>query len=82
MATALEECTAFCSEFLLWPKGLNAKYIHKEVFPVYGGKCLSLKAVQKWVEKFSQIRSKAADNGRPGVEVPETTAIRVLCCKF
>jgi hypothetical protein len=23
----------------LWAKGLNAKDIHKEMFPVYGGKC-------------------------------------------
>jgi hypothetical protein len=32
-------------------KGLNAKDIHKEMFPDYCGKCMSLKAVQKWVEK-------------------------------
>jgi hypothetical protein len=24
----------------LWAKGLNAKDIHKEIFPVYNGKCL------------------------------------------
>jgi hypothetical protein len=35
----------------LWAKGLNAKDIHKEMFPVYGGKCLSRKAVHNWVEK-------------------------------
>jgi hypothetical protein len=32
-------------------KGLNAKDIHKEMFPVYGGKCLSRKAVHSWGEK-------------------------------
>jgi hypothetical protein len=32
-------------------EGLNAKDIHKEMFPVYGGKCLSRKAVHNWVEK-------------------------------
>jgi hypothetical protein len=37
----------------LWAKGLNAKDIHKEMFPVYGGKCLSLKAVQNWVPEVS-----------------------------
>jgi hypothetical protein len=37
----------------VWAKGLNAKDIHKEMFPVYGGKCFSRKAVHKWVEKFS-----------------------------
>jgi hypothetical protein len=33
----------------LWAKGLNAKGIHKEMFPVYGGKCLSRKALHYWV---------------------------------
>jgi hypothetical protein len=28
----------FCCAFL-WAKGLNAKGIHKEIIPVYGGKC-------------------------------------------
>jgi hypothetical protein len=43
-------------------KGLNAKDIHKEIFPVYVGKCLSRKAVHNWVEKFSQGRLKVADD--------------------
>jgi hypothetical protein len=30
----------------LWAKGLNTKDIPKEMFPVYGGKCLSHKEVQ------------------------------------
>jgi hypothetical protein len=30
------------------------------MFPVYGGKCLSRKAVHNWVEKFSQLRSKVS----------------------
>jgi hypothetical protein len=34
----------------LWAKGLNAKYIHKEMFRVYGGKYLSPKAVHSWFE--------------------------------
>jgi hypothetical protein len=46
----------------LWAKGLNAKDIHKEIFTVYGGKCLSRKAVHNWVEKFSQGRWKVADD--------------------
>jgi hypothetical protein len=33
-------------------KGLNSKHIHKEMFPVYGKKCLPLKAVHNWVDKF------------------------------
>jgi hypothetical protein len=36
----------------LWEKGLNAKNIHKEMFPVYSGKCLLRKVVHNWVEKF------------------------------
>jgi hypothetical protein len=57
MATVLEECTIEeqrCVVRFLWAKGLNAKDIHEDVFPVYCGKCLSRKAVQNWVEKFSQ----------------------------
>jgi hypothetical protein len=44
----------------LWPNGLNAKDIHKEMFPVHGGKCLSREAVDNWIEKFSQGRSKVS----------------------
>jgi hypothetical protein len=32
------------------------------MFPVYGGKCLSRKAIHSWVEKFSQVRSKDPDD--------------------
>jgi hypothetical protein len=39
----------------LWAKGLNAKDINKEIFPVYGGKCLSRKAVHSWVEKRGNV---------------------------
>jgi hypothetical protein len=39
----------FCCA-LLWAKGPNAKVIHKEMFPIYGGKCLSRKAVHNWVK--------------------------------
>jgi hypothetical protein len=35
----------------LWAKGHN---IHKEIFPVYGGKCLSRKSVDNWLKKFSR----------------------------
>jgi hypothetical protein len=57
----------------LWAKGLNAKDIHKEMFPVYCGKCLSRKAVNNWVEKFCEGRSKVADDARPSAEVAEIT---------
>jgi hypothetical protein len=48
--------------FFLWAKALSAMGIHKEMFPVYGMKCLSHKAVHNWVEKFSQGRSEVADD--------------------
>jgi hypothetical protein len=55
MATVLEECNTEERRYVvrsLWAKGLNAKDIHKEMFPVYGGKCLSRKAVQPWWQTF------------------------------
>jgi hypothetical protein len=59
MATVLEDCTTKDKRSVvhfLWAKGLNAKDIHKEMFPVYGGKCLLHKVVHNWVEKLSQRR--------------------------
>jgi transposase len=47
------------------------------MFPVYGGKCLSHKAVHNWVEKFSQGRSKVADDARPGHPVEIATEATV-----
>jgi hypothetical protein len=44
MATVLEWCTTEEQHSvvrLLWAKGLNAKDIYKEMFLVYGEKCLS-----------------------------------------
>jgi hypothetical protein len=55
MATMLEEYTTEEEQssvvYFVWAKGLNTKDIHKEMFPVYGGKCLSCKAVHKLIEK-------------------------------
>jgi hypothetical protein len=52
------------------------------MFPVYGAKCLSRKAVYNWVEKFSQGRSKVADGAQPVAEVAEITVKILLCCGF
>jgi hypothetical protein len=86
MATVLEEYTTEeqCSVVrFLWSKGFSAKNIHKEIFTVYGGKCLSRKVVHNWVEKFSQGRSKVTDDARPDAEVVETIVKkRLLCCEF
>jgi transposase len=80
MATVLECATEeqrSVVRFFLWAKGLNAKDILKEIFPLYVGKCLSCKAVHSWVEKFSQGRSKVADDGRPGRPVEIATEATV-----
>jgi hypothetical protein len=63
----------------LCAKGLNAKDIQKEMFPVYDGKCLSHKVVHNWVQKFSQGCSKFSDDDRPGVVVAETAAKEDFC---
>jgi hypothetical protein len=85
MAAVLEEYTTEEQRSVvrfLWAKGLNIKDIHKEMFRVYGRKCLSRKAVHSWVEQFSQGRSKVADDAPPSVEVAETTVKRLLCYGF
>jgi hypothetical protein len=49
MATVLEEYTTEEQSSIvrfLWAKGLITKDIRKEMFPVYGRKCLSRKAVR------------------------------------
>jgi hypothetical protein len=59
MATVLEGFTTeeqLSVVRFLCAKGLNAKDIHKEIFPVYGGKCLSRKAVQNWVANVSLMK--------------------------
>jgi hypothetical protein len=87
MAILFEECTRTTQEQrsvvrFLWAKGRNAKDIHKEMFPVYGENCLSCKVVHNLVEKFSQGRSKVANDALPGAEVAETTVKRLLCCRL
>jgi hypothetical protein len=68
----------FCCAFL-WAKEPNAKDMHKEIFPVYGGKCLSCKAIHNGVANVS-LMTKKLKNG--GVEVAETTVKRHKCCEF
>jgi hypothetical protein len=52
MATVLEDCTTeeqLCVVRFLQAKGLNAKDIHRAMFPVHSGKTLSRKAAQpRW----------------------------------
>jgi hypothetical protein len=83
MVTVLEECHTEEQHSvvrLLWAKGLSAKDIHKEMFPVYSGKCLLRKAIHNWVERFSQGHLIVADDVRPGCPVEiviEATVQRV-----
>jgi hypothetical protein len=56
-----------CVFFFLWVKGLNAKDIHKEMCPVYGGKCLSRKAIHNWAEKGGK---RFTDDEKFGTEFP------------
>jgi hypothetical protein len=68
LSTVLEDCTTeaqFCCVCFLWAKGLNEKDIHKEMFPVHGGKCLSRKVVHnlsrsslKDVRKSQMVRDQ------------------------
>jgi hypothetical protein len=62
MATVFEEHTTEEQHFvvrLFWAKGLNAKDIHKEMFPFYGGKCLSRKAVHIWAANVSLMTKRS-----------------------
>jgi hypothetical protein len=61
MATVLEQCNTEEQSSVV--RFLWAKDIHKELFPVYGGKCLSREAVHNWADKFTQGRSKVAGAG-------------------
>jgi hypothetical protein len=62
MATVLDGCSikeyCFVMRFFLWADGLNAKDIHKEMVPVYGGKCLSRKAVHNLVANISLMTKR------------------------
>jgi hypothetical protein len=61
----------------LWAKGLDSKDIHKEMFPVYGGKCLTCKVVHDLVDKFSQGRLKVPRHARQGRPVEIATEATV-----
>jgi hypothetical protein len=84
MAIVFRECIAEEQRSvvrLLWQDN-SMQRIHKEMFPLYGWKCLSRKMVHNWIEKFSQGRSNVEDDARQGAEVAGTTVKRVLCCGF
>jgi hypothetical protein len=87
MATVLEEYATEEQSSVVHFCGQkdSMQRIFIKIFPVYGGKCLSHKAVHNWVNKFSQGRSKVVDVTRPGhpvAQVAKTTVKRLLCCGF
>jgi hypothetical protein len=62
----------------LWSKGLAAKDIHREIFTVYGGKCLSRKADHNWVANVSVMTKRLkrrCGSGRYNTE--NTSVLRV-----
>jgi hypothetical protein len=67
---------AFCCVFFADIR-TQCKGYHKEMFPLYGGKCLSCKAVHNWVKKFSQGRSKVVDDVWPDHPVEIATEATV-----
>jgi hypothetical protein len=61
MSTVLDQYTTEEQHsvlYFLWAKGLNAKDIHKEIFPVYGGKCLLHKAFHNWMANVSLMTKR------------------------
>jgi hypothetical protein len=68
-ATVLEECATedeHCVVLFLWAKGLHTKDIHKEMFPVYGWKCLSREAVRnKYRNSLVDVRKSQASQMMP-----------------
>jgi hypothetical protein len=80
MATMLEVYTAEEQRSVvcfLCAKVLNAKDIEKEMFPVYGRKCLSHNAIHNWVEKFSRGHSEVEGGAQPGYPVVIATEATV-----
>jgi hypothetical protein len=71
---SLVKITAVSCAFFFMGKRAQCKRYLQDIFPVYGGKCLSRKAVHNWIEKFSHRRSKFAD--RPAEISTEATVQR------
>jgi hypothetical protein len=80
MASVLECATEELRSVVrfMWAKWRNEKDIYKEIFPVYGGKCLSRKAFPHYWQMFRW--SRRCWNGV--AEVTETTVKSLLCCGF
>jgi hypothetical protein len=58
------------------------RILNRKTFSVHDGKFLSRKAVDTWVEKFSEELSKVADDARQYAEMTEISVKRLLFCRF
>jgi hypothetical protein len=65
MVNVFEDCTteeqrSVVRSFVGEAKGVSEKDIHKDMFPVYGGKCLSSKAVHNWIRNSQMMPDRVA----------------------
>jgi hypothetical protein len=59
MATVIVEF--YCAFFV--GKRLNAKDVHKDMFPVHGEKCMSRKAVRNWGQQRQLVQGDSMQGG-------------------
>jgi hypothetical protein len=75
----LEEYTTEVQRYdvrLLWAEEVNAKDIHKEIFPVY---------YWRFTTGSRKVAKRFADDTRDsngGTEMAETAVTRIVCCGF
>lgn len=55
-----------------WAKGLKPSLILAEMQPVYGKKCFTRSAIERWCDKYSRGRESLIDKKRPGRKVVAT----------
>jgi hypothetical protein len=86
VATVLDECTTedqrYVLRFFCGQKDSMQKIFIKKCVLFTAGKCLSRKAVHNWVEKFSQGRSKVADDETEVRKWLRQQSKRLLRCGF
>jgi hypothetical protein len=78
MATVLEERSNEEQRsvvLFLWAKGLNGKDINNDMFPLYGGKCLSRKVVNNWVANISLTTKRSKRRCVSGRDSSQNTSV-------
>ena len=84
MAAPLNTCTAIEQRgvvWFLWAKDMAAKDIHKEMLPMYGEHCLSVKQSSK-TTSFGGTLSWQWRGGMSSVRVVQTATTRILRHRF